>query len=301
MTLLLIVAGVALGLFAAVALVLVSLMANQSVVEARLAKVTTASEPHFDFDLKAILPYMNRLLAPVRRTLGLSGGEDLTYRMGVAGFRHTQDVDTFLDAKLLCPAVGILIGSFAGIGGNLVPFVLVLGTAGFFAPDIFLIWAASKRKTAISRSLPDAIDLLVICMEAGLGMDQAILRVAQEFESVAPELSDELLILCREQRAGKPRTEAWRSMADRVDLDNVRHFSNMLTQCERLGTPIARALAQFADALRTKRMMVAEEKAAKTTVKLLFPLVFFIFPAMFVVILGPAGISLASAFELSGN
>jgi tight adherence protein C len=300
MTLLFVVVGVALGLFAALALVLVYFMANQSVAEARLAKVTTAPETHFDFNLKAILSYANRLLAPIRRMFGLSGGDDLAYRLGVAGYRDSQDVDTFLDAKLLCPVVGVLVGSFAG-GSNFVPFVLVLGAAGFFAPDVFLIWAANKRKKAISNSLPDAIDLLVICMEAGLGMDQAILRVAQEFESVAPELSDELLILCREQRAGKPRIEAWRSMADRVDLDNVRHFSNMLTQCERLGTPIARALAQFADALRTKRMMTAEEKAAKTSVKLLFPLVLFIFPAMFVVILGPAGLALATAFEYSAN
>jgi tight adherence protein C len=114
---------------------------------------------------------------------------------------------------------------------------------------------------------------------------------------VSPDLSYELMILCREQRAGKPRVEAWRTMADRLDVDAIRQFSSMLTQSERLGTPIARALAQFADGLRTKRLMSAEERAAKTSVKLLFPLVLFIFPAMFVVILGPAGITLAHAFE----
>jgi tight adherence protein C len=301
MTLLIVVVGIALGVFAALALVLVYFMANQSVAEARLAKVTTAPETHFEFNLKDILSYGNHLLTPIRRMIGLSGSEDLSYRLSVAGYRGSEDVDTFLDAKLLCPVVGVLVGSFAGSGSNFMPFVLVLGAAGFFAPDVFLIWATNKRKKAISRGLPDAIDLLVICMEAGLGMDQAILKVAQEFESVSPELSDELMILCREQRAGKPRTEAWRSMADRVDLENVRHFSNMLTQCERLGTPISRALSQFADALRTKRMMTAEEKAAKTSVKLLFPLILFIFPAMFVVILGPAGIALSAAFEYSAK
>ena len=104
-------------------------------------------------------------------------------------------------------------------------------------------------------------------------------------------------MLSREQRAGKPRVEAWRSMADRVDLDSVRQFSSMLAQSERLGTPIARALGQFADDLRTKRLTEAEERAAKTTIKLIFPLVLFIFPAMFVVILGPAAIALGNVFD----
>jgi len=299
MTVFLVIIGVALALFTALAMVLVYFIANQTVAEARLAKVTIAeseSSAHVQLTPRVILSYVNRPLAPIRRMLGLSGSEELGYRLSIAGYRDAQDVDTFLDAKLLCPVLGVLLGSFGG-SSNFVTFALVLGAAGFFAPDVFLIWATNKRKKAISRTLPDAIDLLVICMEAGLGMDQAVLRVAQEFESVSPELSGELLILCREQRAGKPRTDAWQSMADRVDLDAVRHFSNMLTQCERLGTPIARALSQFADALRTKRMMSAEEQAAKTSVKLLFPLVLFIFPAMFVVILGPAGMALAKAFE----
>src|SRR5262249_43235312 len=138
-------------------------------------------------------------------------------------------------------------------------------------------------------------------MEAGLGMDQAVIRVSKEMEVPSPALSEEMQILCREQRAGKPRVDAWRSMSERVDLDSVRQFSSMLAQSERLGTPIARALAQFAETLRTKRIFDAEERAAKTTVKLIFPLVCFIFPAMFVVILGPAGIALADMFSQMGH
>ncbi len=128
-------------------------------------------------------------------------------------------------------------------------------------------------------------------------MDQAVLRVAEEIELVSPELSEELLIISREQRAGKPRLEAWRSMANRVDLDTVRQFVAMLAQTEKLGTPIARALGQFADSLRTKRLLTAEENAAKTTIKLVFPLVFFIFPAIFVVLLGPAAITLMQGLD----
>jgi tight adherence protein C len=165
--------------------------------------------------------------------------------------------------------------------------MLLFGVGGFFVPDLYLFYHIGKRKVAINKALPDALDLLVICMEAGLGIDQATLRIAKEIDAVYPELSEELSIIGYEQRAGKPRLDAWRSMSDRVDLDTVRQFVAMLVQTDKLGTPIARALSQFADALRTKRLLLAEEQAAKTTVKLIFPLALFIFPALFVVLLGP--------------
>ena len=161
---------------------------------------------------------------------------------------------------------------------NIVLYALLLGAGAFFVPDVFLFYAIGKRKEKIDRALPDALDLLVICMEAGLGIDQAVLRIAKEMEPVHPELSEELSIIGYEQRAGKPRLDAWRSMADRVDLDTVNQFVAMLVQTERLGTPIAKALGTFADGLRTKRLMLAEEQAAKTTIKLIFPLAIFIFP-----------------------
>jgi tight adherence protein C len=128
-------------------------------------------------------------------------------------------------------------------------------------------------------------------------LDQAVLRVAEETQLVCPELTEELLMISYEQRAGKPRVEAWRSMANRVDLDTLRQFVAMLVQTEKLGTPVARALSAFADSLRTKRMLTAEENAAKTTIKLVFPLVFFIFPAIFVVLLGPAAITLMEGLQ----
>ena len=143
---------------------------------------------------------------------------------------------------------------------------------------MYLFYRIGKRKTSINKALPDALDLLVICMEAGLGIDQATLRIGKEIEEVYPELSEELSIIGYEQRAGKPRLEAWRSMSDRVDLDTVRQFVAMLVQTDKLGTPIARALGQFADGLRTKRLLMAEEQAAKTTVKLIFPLGDFYLP-----------------------
>jgi len=127
-------------------------------------------------------------------------------------------------------------------------------------------------------------------MEAGLGLDQAILRVGQELKISHPDLSDEFLLIGLEQRAGKPRLDAWKNMADRVGVDSVRQFVQMLVQTERFGTPVSRSLGAFADALRIRRRQQAEEMAAKTTIKMIPPLVLFIFPNLFIVLLGPAAI-----------
>jgi tight adherence protein C len=140
----------------------------------------------------------------------------------------------------------------------------------------------------MDRAVPEALDLLVICMEAGLGIDQAMARVADEIKMNSEALAEEFQIISREQRAGKLRLDAWRSMAERVNLESVSQLVSMLVQTERFGTPIANSLGQFADALRTRRSQAAEEVAAKSGAKLLFPLVVFIFPSIFVVTLGPA-------------
>jgi len=285
---------VGVALFAASGLVLFVLVGERSPTEARLGELGAVpgdeSKGSFRHRLGELISIISSPLAPLRDWLR-SNDEDLAHRLSVAGFRRPQDVETYLSSKLLAPVLGVLLATFTGTS-NIITYGLILGAAGFFAPDIFLFYAIGKRKTKLNLALPDATDLLMICMEAGLGLDQAVLRVAEEMELVCPELSEELLIISREQRAGKPRLEAWRSMADRVDLDTIRQFVAMLVQTEKLGTPIARALGIFADSLRTKRMLTAEENAAKTTIKLIFPLVFFIFPAIFVVLLGPAAITL---------
>src|SRR5882762_5162129 len=182
----------------------------------------------------------------------------------------------------------------SGSDENMIAVILVGAVLGFMAPDMVLSKLISRRQQGIRQALPDALDLLVICMEAGLGIDQAMVRVGEEIRLTSPALADELQIISREQRAGKPRLEAWRSMAERVDIDFVRQFVAMLVQTERFGTPIANALGQFADALRTRRTQAAEEIAAKAGIKLLFPLVFLIFPSIFVVALGPAIIAMGS-------
>jgi tight adherence protein C len=300
MTALLLSLFVALALFAGAALIIMAVVGGKSPVESRLAAIQ--GRPGFadDTEYEAlgaqdIFAMLTRPLAPFRDWLR-SRDEQLGYRLSVAGFRKPEDVDTFLSAKLLGPVVGIILSTFTG-SNNILLYAMIFGVLGFFGPDIFLFYKAGQRNQKIWKALPDALDLMVICMEAGLGIDQAVLKIASEIQPVYPELSEELLIISREQRAGKPRLEAWRSMADRVDVDAIRQFVAMLVQTDRLGTPIAQALGTFADGLRTQRMLKAEENAAKTSIKLLFPLIAFIFPAMFVVLLGPALIRMMKTFE----
>ena len=245
------------------------------------------------------LELITRPLSPFRNWLK-SRDSELSYRLSLAGYRKPEDADTFLSCKMLGPVVGILLATFLS-RDNFLFGAIGLGILGFFAPDIFLFRAIGIRKDKINKALPDVLDLMVICMEAGLGIDQATLRIAKEIEHVYPEMAEEMLITSYEQRAGKPRLDAWRSMADRVDLDTIRQFVAMLVQTDKLGTPIARSLSTFADTMRTKRMLIAEEQAAKTTVKLIFPLAIFIFPALFIVLLGPGILTVLKTLEDNGQ
>ncbi|HET9512951.1 MAG TPA: type II secretion system F family protein, partial [Gemmatimonadales bacterium] len=152
----------------------------------------------------------------------------------------------------------------------------------------------------ILRALPDALDLMVVCVEAGLGLNQAIQRVAEEIMYMSPSLGEQMSLVNLEIRAGTPRDEAMRNFANRTDLDDVRSIATVLIQTERFGTSVADALRTHSDTLRTKRRQRVEEAAAKTAIKMLFPLVFCIFPAMFIVILGPGLIRAIKAFSGAG-
>lgn len=234
------------------------------------------------------------LFKPIRGVI-TGSDTDMEYRLTLAGFRKQQHVEIFTATKMLLPVMAIAAGTFFG-AENMIAAILVGAVVGFLVPDFVLKHLISRRQQNIRRALPDALDLLVICMEAGLGIDQAMVRVGEEIRLTSPALCEEMQIISREQRAGKPRLDAWRSMAARVDIDDVRQFVAMLVQTERFGTPIANALGQFADTLRMRRTQVAEEAASKAGVKLLFPLVIFIFPSIFAVTLLPAMISIHRMF-----
>ncbi len=232
-----------------------------------------------------------RTVRGIRSWVGLADDARLRERFLRTGRRGGGHLEIYFAARMLGPVIAILIGSF--ISSNTFFWVLALAAAAYMAPDFLLERAIKTRRVRIQRSIPDAVDLLVICVDAGLGLDQAMLRVGQELSISHPEINEEFLQITREQRAGKPRMDAWQSMADRTRVPDIAAFTSMLVQTEKFGTPIARALSVFADGLRQKRRQRAEEMAAKTTVKMIFPLVIFIFPSMFIVLLAPAILSIA--------
>ena len=238
-------------------------------------------------------------VGPVRKSIGLADDGDVARRLQAAGYREPVHLERYYTAKLVLPVLGALIAGFLLRGQNIIFWFLMLVAVGYLAPDFWLTGAVTRRRERVRLALPDALDLLVICMEAGLGMDQALIRIGEEIQIAHKDLSDELLLIRLEQRAGTPRIEAWRNMANRTGLEVFRSFVSMLVQTERFGTPLSKSLGHFADALRTRRRQQAEEMAAKTTVKLVFPLVFFIFPSMFIVLLVPALISISRSFMTS--
>jgi tight adherence protein C len=214
-----------------------------------------------------------------------------------AGYRKEDAVKYLYGSKVLTPLVFCAIAAVTGLGMMSPLFVYGMALVlGFLAPDLWLSRQIKKRQHRIRLGLPDVLDLLIICIEAGLSMDQATARSSVELTKAQPELCDELNVVVLEQRAGRPRADAWRNMAERTDVDSVRNLVTMLVQSEQLGTSVARTLRIHADTLRTQRVQAVEEAAAKLTVKLLFPLVFFIFPSLFIVVLGPAIISIMATF-----
>ncbi|MGC2636872.1 MAG: type II secretion system F family protein [Acidobacteriaceae bacterium] len=230
-----------------------------------------------------------------RARLGLSQDEKLRQRFVSAGMKGSSKLDVYFTARFLGPIAGVIGGSF--IHGNTAFWCLCLGAGGYLLPDIWLTQAVRKRKKRIQKGIPDAIDLLVICVEAGLGLDQAMLRVGVELAVSYPELNEEFNQINLEQRAGKPRLEAWQGLADRTKLPEFIALVAMLTQTDRFGTPIVRALSRYAEEIRTARRQRAEEAAAKTKIHILFPLVLFIFPCIFIVLLGPAVLNLSKGFK----
>jgi tight adherence protein C len=216
-----------------------------------------------------------------------------------AGIRRENVTALFWGAKLLlavCLPLFFLMIRLTALKLSNVPLTLALevvcGLIGYYLPDFLLQVKIDRRKEKIQKALPDALDLMVVCVEAGMGMDAAIHRVAKEIQMTSPELSDELALLNLELRAGKARQDALRNLAVRTDLEAINSLVTLLIQTDKFGTSVASALRVFSDGFRTQRFQKAEETASKLPVKLILPLVFFIFPALFVIIAGPAAIKI---------
>ena len=216
-----------------------------------------------------------------------------------AGYRSSEALLAMRGIKMIFPFAALAGVYFSGlyrINAFFIPAVAI--ALGYLLPDMWLTWRVSVRQHKLRRALPDALDLLVICVEAGLGLDQALMKVSQDMKIAHPELSEELQFVNLEMRIGKTRIDAMRELARRTGLDDVKSLVAMLIQTERFGTSIAQSLRVYSDDMRLKRRQRAEEMSAKTSVKMVPALVFFIFPALMVVILGPALITLSHQLGL---
>jgi tight adherence protein C len=214
-------------------------------------------------------------------------------RLVQAGYRRTSAVAIYFALRVFAVAAfagaGLAVPALLGVRPALVMLITGGGAlVGWVLPRYYVLKRIKKRQKDVTRALPDALDLMVVCVEAGLGLNQALIRVSEEIEHVSRTMSEELMLTNLEIRAGTPRDEALRNLGERTGVADVKSLTAMLIQTDRFGTSVATALRVHADTMRTKRRQRAEEAAAKTTIKLVFPLVLFIFPAMFVVILGPA-------------
>lgn len=243
---------------------------------------------------------MGALVQPFERVLPRSLAETsiVQKRLIRAGYRKDSHLKMFYGAKFVVPISLCVAATVTGLYEYSAFFVYISALGlGYLVPDFWLGNRISARQLDIRLGLPEVLDFMVICIEAGLALDQATVRTADELSLGQPVLSDEINLVNLEQRAGRSRADSWKNLAERTDVDAVRALVALIVQVDQFGTSIAKALRVHSDTLRTQRRQDAEERAAKTAVKLVFPLVFFIFPSIFVVVLGPAMIVLMESFD----
>ncbi len=221
----------------------------------------------------------------------------LRERLQQAGFRGEGAATMFLGLKFAGLICGLAAGGGIAVlttGFNQKAIYSCIAGAGilFYLPELVLYFIARKRKEAIFLGLPDALDLLVVCVEAGLGLDQAMRKVAEEMKRTYPVICEEFGLCNLHLQMGKARVDVLQDLGNRTGVDDLRSLASILIQADKFGSSIAQALRVQSDAMRTRRRQIAEEKAAKTAVKLIFPLVIFIFPGIFVVLVGPAAITM---------
>jgi tight adherence protein C len=214
-----------------------------------------------------------------------------------AGFRGEKTPVLFKGLQVILAGVGLVLGGALGLVANGLTqgMLMKLGigvVVGYMGPKFILDFLAKKRMEKVFLGLPDALDLMVVCVEAGLGMDQALRKVAEEMEKSHKEIGEEFGIANQQLQFGRTRTEVLQALGFRSGVDDLKQLASILIQADKFGSSVATALRVQSDSMRTKRRQIAEEKAAKTAVKMIFPLVLFIFPGIFVVLVGPAGISM---------
>jgi tight adherence protein C len=241
--------------------------------------------------LEASAPALAKPLQPkTEKAIG-----KLKLKLSVAGFRSQAAPQIFLGIKFVMLMVGVVLGGGTTVAlmglnqGSLFKMVMIAGGM-FYFPDAIVFWLGRKRKEAIFLGLPDALDLMVVCVEAGLGLDQAMRKVAEEMKKSYRTISDEFNLCNLQLQMGRAKQQVLQELGLRSGVDDLKSLASILIQADKFGSSIAQALRVQSDSMRTRRRQIAEEKAAKTAVKLIFPLVLFIFPGIFVVLVGPAAI-----------
>jgi tight adherence protein C len=232
---------------------------------------------------------LEQALDPISKAIPLSPTDVTRTRawMVQAGLREPRHASYYFGSRLLLAGLGFA-GVVAFSGFTSMPLLVCVPAFGFFVPRFFLKRMIKDRQQRIRIALPDALDLTVICVEAGLALDQALMRVGKDLHHAHPDLSDEFHLVNLEMRAGKPRAEALRNLVDRTGVDDIKSLVGTLIQTDRFGTSVAQALRVHSDSLRTARRQRAEEQAAKTTIKMVPPLVLFILVPFLFVTIGPA-------------
>jgi tight adherence protein C len=251
--------------------------------------------------MEKVAPYAMRPVMPASE-------EEMTAlreKLSQAGFRRESAVRYFLASKTILglgiAVLALFVGLFLGLATRqMLGIAAFAGGIGFMLPNFWLSIAQGARMERIRNGLPDSLDLMVVSVESGLALDATLMKVGEDMHNVHPELSEEFMIATQEGQMGVPRMEALEKMARRCGLDEVRALVSVIAQAEKFGTSVAKALRTQADTLRVKRRLKAEERAQKTTVKLMVPLILFIFPSIFVVLASPAAMKLIAAFSSGG-
>jgi tight adherence protein C len=290
------------GVFVTVALVAVTTtswwFAKNSPEQRRLRNLAPVTDTGLVVSKAGLTDKPDATMVRLRRLLPRSPKDmsRLQRRLTKAGYAQFQATVYYSLAELALPIVfGVAVVMAMGVRTGWI-FALLAAAVGYMLPGLYVGRRITARKKAIQNGLPDALDLITVCVEAGSALDQALVKASDELHLAHPALTDELRMITTEIRAGKPRLEAFKNFAERTGVDDVRTLVSVLTQTDRFGTSISQALRTHADTSRTKRRQRAEERAGKVGVKLVFPLALCLFPALYIVCFGPVVVRIYHAF-----
>ncbi|WP_203328889.1 type II secretion system F family protein [Candidatus Laterigemmans baculatus] len=249
---------------------------------------------------EALAAALERATNPLAATVRPKNEKELgklRERLMHAGFRRESAPTIFKGVQLILACVGLFIGGVVGLltvgfETGLLLRVLIGGGVMYFIPELALMMITKRRKEGIFLGLPDSLDLMVVCVEAGLGLDQALRKVADEMKKSYRYIAEEFAVANTQMQLGRSRAEVLQALGYRSGVDDLKQLASILIQADKFGSSVAQALRVQSDSMRVRRRQLAEEKAAKTAVKLIFPLVLFIFPGIFVVLVGPAAITM---------